>query len=314
MTFPIRVRVPASSANLGSGFDTLGMGLTFYNVYEVLELLPSGTYQVEVVGEGSRELEDPAANLVIRSYEAAFESWEKEAPGLVFRALNAVPLCRGLGSSAGAVVGGVLLANALRERPLSKEALLPLMVRLEGHPDNVVPCCVGGMVVSCWDGERLRYLRLTSMPPDVSVVVAVPEFRVSTKAAREVLPEVVSLKDAVFNVSRAALFTAAWATGSWEHLLWAMEDKLHQQFRAKLFPGGEEILSEIRKSPECMGVAISGSGPSMMAFVKGNPQGVAGRMCRIFSGNGVRSRFFVLDVDEAGAKLSGGGVRVATGA
>jgi homoserine kinase len=187
MTFPIRVRVPASSANLGSGFDTLGMGLTFYNVYEVLELLPSGTYQVEVVGEGSRELEDPAANLVIRSYEAAFEAWEREAPGLVFRALNAVPLCRGLGSSAGAVVGGVLLANALRERPLSKEACCLSWSVLKGT-DNVVPCCVGGMVVSCWDGERLRYLRLTSMPPDVSVVVAVPEFRVSTKAAGRFFP------------------------------------------------------------------------------------------------------------------------------
>jgi len=200
----------------------------------------------------------------------------------------------------------VLLANALREKPLSREDLLPLMVHLEGHPDNVVPCCIGGFVVSCWDGKELRYVRLTSFPEDMQIVVAVPEFRVSTSSAREALPREVSLEDAVFNVSRAALFAASWATGKWELLPWAMEDKLHQQFRAKLFPGGERILQEVREVPGCMGMAISGSGPSMLAFVRGNPQPLAERMCHIFSQSGVRSRFFVLHLDLRGAVLEEG--------
>ena len=302
----LRVRVPATTANLGSGFDTLGMALSFYNLYDVLEKLPSGKYRMEVYGEGSPGLRDPRENMVIQSYEKAFEAWGEPAPGMAFRAQNAVPLCRGLGSSAGAVVGGVLLANALRENPLSREDLLPLMVRLEGHPDNVVPCCIGGLVVSCWDEKELRYVRLTSFPEDMQIVVAVPEFQVSTSSAREALPREVSLEDAVFNVSRAALFAASWATGKWELLPWAMEDKLHQQFRAKLFPGGERILQEIREVPGCMGMAISGSGPSMLAFVRGNPQPLAERMCHIFSQSGVRSRFFVLHLDLRGAVLEEG--------
>lgn len=279
------------------------MALSFYNIYEALEILEVGEYRLEVVGEGSRELDDPAANLAIRCYEQAFTEWGREPPGLAFRALNAVPLCRGLGSSASAVVGGVLLANALRERPFPREELLDLMVRLEGHPDNVVPACLGGMVVSCLDNGTLRHVKLSSLPERMTVVVAVPEYLVNTADARDALPESVPLKDAVFNVSRAALLTAAWATGAWEHLAWATEDKLHQQFRARLFPGGENILEEVKECPGCRGVAISGSGPSMMAFVEGTPKYAAERMCRIFAEHGVRSRFYVLDIDEGGAQV-----------
>jgi homoserine kinase len=309
MTFLVRVRVPATTANLGSGFDTLGMALSFYNFYDVLEKLSPGKYRMEVYGEGSKGLQDPRENMVIQSYEKAFQIWGEPAPGMAFRAQNAVPLCRGLGSSAGAVVGGVLLANALRESPLPREDLLPFMVSLEGHPDNVVPCCIGGFVVSCWDGSSLRYVRLTSFPGDMKIVVAVPEFHLATSSAREALPREVPLEDAVFNVSRAALFAASWATGKWEHLPWAMEDKLHQQFRAKLFPGGERILREVRDVPGCMGMAISGSGPSMLAFVRGNPQPLAERMCHIFSQSGVRSRFFVLHLDCRGALVEEGSSR-----
>lgn len=303
MNVPFRVRVPASSANLGSGFDTIGLGLALYNDYEVVGLLPPGEYVIDVIGEGSGELQDPSANLVVKSYEKACAEWGITPSGFHLRSVNAIPLCRGLGSSAGAVVGGVLIANALRKRPLPREELLPLMTAIEGHPDNVVPCCVGGMVVSCWDGKDLRHVRLQALPREIVTVVAVPEVRVSTSKAREALPEQVSLQDAVFNVGRVALFAASWATGRWEELPWAMDDRLHQQFRAKLFPGGETILEKVRLHRECLGVAISGSGPSVLAFVKGNPQAVASTMCRVFSDHGVRSRFFVLDVDDEGARV-----------
>jgi homoserine kinase len=298
---PVRVRVPASSANLGSGFDTLGLGLSLYNYYDVLEFLPEGEYDVEVIGEGLGEIVGSANNMVISSYETACKEWGIAPRGLRLRSLNAIPLCRGLGSSAGAVVSGVVIANMIRDVPLPREELLELMTRIEGHPDNVVPCCLGGMVVSCWDGEHLRHVRLDTHPGTITAVVAVPDVRVSTAHARSVLPETVSLQDAVFNVGRVALFAASWATGKWDELPWAMDDRLHQQFRARLFPGGEAILEKVRSQKECLGVAISGSGPSVLAFVTGDPQPVAESMCRIFSEHGVRSRFFVLDVDDDGA-------------
>lgn len=158
----LRVKVPASSANLGSGFDTVGLALSLYNFFDVLEILPSGEYEVDVVGEGGGEESLLTRNGVIESYERACREWGMEPPGLRLRTLNAIPMKRGLGSSSSAIVGGVAIANELRERPLPKEDLLPMMVAMEGHPDNVVPCCLGGMVVSCWDGGNLRFVR---MPP-----------------------------------------------------------------------------------------------------------------------------------------------------
>ena len=246
----LRAKVPASSANLGSGFDTVGLALTLYNYFDVLEVLPEGRYEVDVVGEGAGTAGDGAKNGVIESYERACREWGLTPPGLRLRTMNAIPFKRGLGSSSTAVVGGVAIANELRERPLRKEELLPLMVSMEGHPDNVVPCCLGGMVVSCWDGAELRFVRLPQMPSDMLAVVAVPAVELSTDAARRALPKQVPMKDAVYNVSRSALLAASWATGDWENLGWAMDDRLHQPFRARLFPGGEAILEEVRRIPQ----------------------------------------------------------------
>ncbi len=147
----MRIKVPASSANLGSGFDTVGLALSLYNFFDVLEILPAGQYEVEVVGEGAGNKGLAVRNGVVASFERACRSWGMEPPGLRLRTLNAIPMKRGLGSSSSAIVGGVAIANELRIEPLSREELLPLMVSMEGHPDNVVPCCLGGMVVSCWD-------------------------------------------------------------------------------------------------------------------------------------------------------------------
>lgn len=257
---PLSLRLPATSANLGSGFDTMGLALSLYNDIEVLETLEEGRYEIEVIGEGSPELSVPDQNLIVKSYEFTCRKWGQPSPGLRMRSINAIPLGRGLGSSASAVAGGVLIANAFRANPLRREDLLGLATELEGHPDNAVPCLLGGMVVSCWNGSEVRYVRLPPMPEGMSAVVAVPDFKVSTHDAREALPREVPLGEAVFNLSRAALFAASWATGNWENLMFAMEDRLHQQFRARLFPGGEAILTRLSNVRECLGVAISGSG------------------------------------------------------
>jgi len=298
-----RVKVPATSANLGSGFDTMGIALSLYNFYDVLGLDEPGAYKVEVYGEGAAELEKADVNLIIKSYERVCSEWGIESPGLTIRCLNAIPLYRGLGSSASAIAGGVMIANAMRAEPLPMDELLPLMVKMEGHPDNIVPCCLGGMVVSCMKGDELKYVKLPSPPEEISAVVAVPEVLVSTEEARKALPEQISHQDAVFSLNRAALLAASWAAGKWENLSWAMDDRLHQPFRAKLFPGGEDILEEVKHVKGCLGVAISGSGPSMLALTHGSPREVAEAMCRLFTRNNVRSRFFVLSVDEEGARV-----------
>ncbi len=141
------------------------------------------------------------------------------------------------------------------------------MVSMEGHPDNVVPCCLGGMVVSCWDGTDLKYVRMPPLPSDILAVVAVPAVELSTEEARRALPKHVSMGDAVYNVSRSALLAASWATGNWDNLGWAMDDRLHQPFRLGS-SRGEAILDEVRRIPQCSGVAISGSGPSVLAFAR----------------------------------------------
>ena len=300
----ITLRVPATSANLGSGFDTIGMAVSLYNIFKVMELLPENEYRIEAHGEGAKELSDPSANLVVRAYEEACKRWGVKGPGLSLWCHNIIPLCRGLGSSAGAVVAGVLIAKHLTCHDAGEEELLRTMTMIEGHPDNVAPCFLGGMVVSCWDGDDLRYVRLPALPPEVLCVVAVPDERVKTSDARKALPKQVPFEDAVFNLGRAALLTAAWATGKWEYLKWGMDDRLHQQYRSKLFSGGEVIFSRVRDLPECLSVAISGSGPSVIALVNGPTQRVAEAMCKTFTEHGVRSQFFVLDSSAHGPQVA----------
>ena len=197
----------------------------------------------------------------------------------------------------------MLIAKYLTGCDADDDELLRAMTMIEGHPDNVAPCFLGGMVVSCWDGKELRYVNLPPLPPEVLCVVAVPDERVKTSDARNALPKEVPFGDAVFNVGRAALLTAAWATGKWDYLKWGMDDRLHQPYRSKLFSGGEVIFSRVEALPECLSVAISGSGPSVIALVKGSTQRVAEAMCRTFTEHGVRSQFFVLDGSAQGARV-----------
>ncbi|MBQ9526979.1 MAG: homoserine kinase [Fretibacterium sp.] len=307
MTQPLfSLKVPATTANLGSGFDTLGMALTLYNVFSVTELLPDGTFACEVCGEGMDELQDARENMVVTSYLRACQEWKLSPRGFHLESCNAVPLNRGLGSSSTAVVAGVTLAGLIAGKEIPEAELLRVMTLIEGHPDNVVPCFLGGMTVSCWDGTNLRYVKLPALPDDLYVVAAVPDFQVHTEDARRILPESVPFKDAVFNVSHASLLCAAWAMGRWDLLRVGMEDRLHQPHRARLFPGGEEILTRIRRHPDCLATAISGSGPTMIAIVKGPAGQLSSEMCRIFTAGGVASHFFVLNSPSSGTVVERG--------
>jgi len=270
---PVRVRVPATTANLGPGFDTLGMALSLHNELEVRPAKES-TLSVSVRGEGEAVLPHDGSNLVALTFAAYFESRGLLIPEVELNCQNSIPLARGLGSSAAAIVAALVAADEVADRlygsSIGKDALLKVAVDQEGHPDNVAAALFGGLVVvgSTGDpgGERddLKYYRL-SPPSGLFAVVAIPPYEVSTREARSVLPAKVNHSEAVFNVSRVALLVAALATGDLRHLGVAMEDRIHQTYRESLVPGFSRAVS-LARGAGAVGVALSGSGSSVLAL------------------------------------------------
>lgn len=305
MKLPLKIRVPATSANLGAGFDSFGIALSFHNIFEVSELFSPGEYKIDVEGKGKREL-SKKSNLFIVSYEAAFREWGMDPFGLSVKLINSIPMRRGLGSSSSAIVGGVMTANELRRQygkePLLKPELLSFMTKLEGHPDNVVPCCLGGMVVSSWANGELRFIRMPQMSEHLRAVVVVPDAELSTAKARKALPKQISMEDAIFNLGRAALFVAAWSMGRFDEFPFAMEDRLHQPYRGKLIPGCAEVIKRAREIRGCYGAAISGAGTSVIAFAEfDSAEDVGHAISEILSSAGSSSRVLILSEDPTGA-------------
>ena len=293
----VRVRVPATSANLGPGFDALGLALALHNEV-VAEAAAEVTVSIE--GEGRGRLDEGAKNLVARAVALAHEVAGRPFHGARLRCINRIPLSRGLGSSAAAWVGGLLAANALMGEPLDREAVLTAAARAEGHPDNVAAALLGGLTVSCADGGRVTAVSLPA-PSEVEWVVLLPETESSTRDARAVLPDTVSRSDAVFNVQRVSLMLAALATGRTDLLDQAMQDRLHQPYRQRLFPWMEAIAAAGRRAGG-LGCVLSGAGPSMLAAVRqGGGRAVAEAMERALRDVGIAGRAMPLPVDPVGA-------------
>src|SRR2546426_2907358 len=228
----IDVRVPATSANLGPGFDVLGLALGLYNdiVYEEAERVV-----VTIEGEGAGRLDAGNDNVVARAARMVYQTAGRRFPGAAIRCVNRIPTARGLGSSAAAWVGGLIAANAALGSPLDRDAILALACRAEGHPDNVAAALLGGLTVSCAVGQRVVAVSLP-VPAEVTWVVLVPEAQSSTREARALLSSTVSRVDAVFNLQRMGLLLAALGTGQTDLLGLGMEDRLPQPQRLPLFP------------------------------------------------------------------------------
>lgn len=270
MTFvegPVRVRVPATSANLGPGFDTLGLALDLHDRLEA-EVLPAGLV-VEVQGYGEGQVPLDERHLVVRAMRATFDRLGKQPTGLRLSCVNAIPHARGLGSSSAAIVAGVWLARELvagGRLLLDDDALLDLAARLEGHPDNVAPALFGGFVISGQDADGSFWAVRGSVDPRVGAVVFVPTTPVATEAARSLLPAAVPHADAAANAGRAALLVAA-LSGRPEELLRATEDRLHQQYRRPAMPESLALVETMRA--EGIPAVISGAGPTVLAFTDG---------------------------------------------
>jgi homoserine kinase len=294
----ISVRVPATSANLGPGYDAVGLALSL-SMRISLDRAPAPT--IEVYGTGadliSRGLDHPAYRAASFVAEIVGES---DAHFHLVQE-NAIPPTRGLGGSAAALVGGAVAANDLFGGQIAAPDLLNLVCELDGHPDNAAPALLGGLVIGTLTPGGVSAVRLE--PRDLKAVVAVPDFAVSTTAARRALPEQVPHRDAVFNVGRSGLLLGSLATGEYELLRVAMQDRLHQPYRSHLVPGLEDVI-EAALANGAYGACLSGSGPTVLAFAPEEhaPQ-IARAMQTAFEAQRVSSKSWALEIDLAGARV-----------
>ncbi len=294
----ITIRVPATTANLGPGFDCLGLALDLWNEVKI-ERFGSGI-AVEVTGEGADQLPTDESNLIAESIFYFFKTVGARAPeDLHIRCRNDIPLSSGLGSSSAAVLSGLLGANELLGGPRSTEQILRLAAQLEGHPDNVAPAIMGGLTVVATAGNEIFTAEIETAPLPVTVVV--PAVKLSTQDARRAIPDKVRISDAVFNVSRTALVVESLRTGDLELLRRVMDDRLHQPYRTKLIPGAADAIRAAQEAGAA--AALSGAGPGVVAFSAQGAGGVGSVMVNAFAAAGVQARVFELTIARRGANV-----------
>lgn len=257
------VRVPATTANLGPGFDCLGMALSCHNSVS-FEFMDVGLH-ITLPEQDRRRIPADEKNLIYRVFCRTLERYGKKAPGLRFSQVNNIPAMRGMGSSAACVVAAVAMANVYLNGTITQQELLDICTEEEGHPDNILPAVLGGVTVGCLDGKTVRFVRMEP-PKGLYATVFIPDFPLSTKKARKALPETVALQDAVFNLSHASLLTAALAAGDIALLQHAMQDRLHQPYRKALVPEYDDIVA-ICQAHGALATCLSGAGPTMIAFL-----------------------------------------------
>ena len=299
----IKIRVPATTANLGPGFDCLGLALKLYLNLEIEEI-EQGLI-IEYQGEGAEKFSSKKDTLIGKSAELVLKKTgqDKSKKGLKIKVFNQIPITRGLGSSASAIIGGIVGAAKLYNIDLTNQETLELALSLEGHMDNIVPALIGGLTLAYETGqEAIKWTGLKT-PLDLRIVVAIPEFTLNTKEMRKILPQKVALPEAIFNLSRSALLVNALQNSDWDVLAEAMEDRLHQPYRAPFIPGIEEMFSQIKKTG-LAGVALSGSGPSVVSLTKkGSEEVISKIMNDAFLKAGIPCRVLVLEADLEGTKF-----------
>ena len=297
----ITIRVPATSANLGPGFDSLGLALDLWNE-TVIRLAIEFTVQVK--GEGAEKLSLGENNLIIQSAQKLADCVGKHLPPFHVDCVNHIPLSSGLGSSAAAKLTGLLAANSLLGKPLSSAEILDLATEMEGHPDNVAPALLGGLVVSTMDHGNVMAHKIVGAEnaPALCITVVFPEFHLPTQESRTALPQQVSLKDAVHNISRTVLVAEAFRNGNVELLGKAMTDTLHQPHRLPLIPGAQAAM-DAAKAAGAAAAALSGAGPSVIAFSSKQDSAIGEAMKRAFEERGLQARIFPLKMSNHGAEI-----------
>lgn len=257
----ITVHIPATSANVGAGFDTLGLALSLGNSVVMEEA--DGCHIAAIDGQ---DVPTGPENMVYKAAKLLYDECGAPFSGLTIRQNSPIPMARGLGSSSACIVGGLIGANALLKNPCTRDELLTIAAGMEGHPDNVAPALLGGLVASCIQDGKVYSVK-KEISPMLAFAAFIPDFKLFTEEARAVLPEQVPHKDAVYNLSRAALCQAALCEGRLDLLPVVTGDRLHQPYRLPLVPGGEDIF-ELALDAGARAVWISGAGPAILAVVE----------------------------------------------
>ncbi len=289
------VKVPATSANMGSGFDVLGLGLSLYSTLQMREvrsgLIISDNDETGFVPKDER-------NLVYRAAKRVFDTVGYKPSGLLIRQHTDIPMTRGLGSSSACIIGGMIAANVLSGRKLSYGEILNLAADLEGHPDNVAPALYGGLCVSAVD-NGIVYTNSAKIDSRIKAAVFIPEYPVSTRKSRGSIPEAYSRQDAVFNISRAALMYAALSSGNTGLLKTACDDKMHQPYR-KDHIEGYDFIFDTAYALGAKAVYLSGSGPTIVAIIDGGYSEFEQKAQSLIDENGYKIRCRVLGIDNVG--------------
>jgi len=299
----ITVTVPATTANLGPGFDCIGAALTLYNKFKFTRLEEGGLI-IDVTGAEAERVQTDESNLLYQAFVKLYQYIGQTPPSVKMEIQLGVPLARGLGSSATAIVGGLVGANQLAGAPLTQLQVMELAIAMEGHPDNVVPALLGGCRLAATSADNWA---ICDIPwnEDIVPVLAIPDFELSTSEARQVLPTQVSRADAIFNTAHLGLLLRGLQTGKGEWLSTALQDRLHQPYRQALIPGYDAVNAAAMKAG-AYGMVISGAGPTLLALVDQlHSQAVEAAMLSAWQSTGITATVRSLSLDTQGASYQG---------
>jgi homoserine kinase len=297
----ITAKAPATTANLGPGYDVFGMALELHNEFEVVE---GGEEKlvIEVEGDDGSEIPRDERNLLYRAISLCYEKAGKDIPHLGIKIKNHIPVTRGLGSSATASLAGVMIAHRLLNDAISEHECLNMAVDMEGHPDNLMAAYMGGIVINYNEDGNHHAIRIFPARP-LEIALAIPETRISTSYAREILPPQYPVADVVTNLRNLALLISSLHTGRYELMKLALDDRLHQPYRAKLLPGFYEALDAARKAG-AWGAALSGSGSAIIALCSHHTLEVATAMTRALAEKGIPCQYITTKISESGIHVN----------
>lgn len=306
----VTAKVPATTANLGPGFDCFGMALPVYNEITIEETVMPGTgIEISVISNNQEDFDitmipTDKTNIVYKAVELLYNSIGQTPSELKITIKSVIPIAKGLGSSASVIVGGLMAANELLGRPADEAALLSIATEVEGHPDNVTPAIVGGVVISSQEEDGSVVYRKLDWPQDWNIMVCVPDYELVTDIARSVIPKEIPLKDAIFNLKRSAMFVQAVSTADENLMKLALTDKLHQPYRMKLVPGLNEIINNLKHEEDVLGCVLSGAGPTILVVTKGNSQEKIKEIVRnTWLDLNVKSDIQILEIENNGAVI-----------
>lgn len=305
----VSVKVPATTANLGPGFDCFGMALSLYNIITLEETVyPTTGLEINIMtdsddAKNNELIPKDASNVIYKAIELLYNYTGQTPPALRINVQSNIPIARGLGSSASVIVGGVVAANKLLGNPADVAAILSVANEIEGHPDNIVPAMLGGFTLSSAEDDGSIIYKKIEWPEEWKLTVCIPDYELATQISRSVLPQTVSHNDAVFNAKRCAMFIEALHSKDLDLIKLALEDKLHQPYRSRLIPGFDEIKNNL-KYVDTIGTVLSGAGPTILVISEGKSvDEIRNTVKSTWENFGIKSTVKTLDIDTEGTVI-----------